>query len=89
LVATIEVAFLELAEGRSLAAAVTYLGHRDRWMLEDRAAQESWRFSNAIRATVKAELRPWSRFVAAGPGERLNHVVAGDDAEAQGTPVRS
>ena len=54
-----------------------------------RARQPAWRLSRAMRATVRAALRPWSRL---SPPERaracsmLSQVIT---PKAQGTPVAS
>src|SRR5260370_1010529 len=56
------------------------------WMVP---SQASWRLSSAIRATVRAELRPWSRLpppARASACSMLSQVIT---PKAQGTPVSS
>src|ERR1700712_1887049 len=69
-----------LAEGRFLAAAVTYLCHRTRDGTESGDSTLHQRHPRNGERRVAALIA----FVAARPGQRLVHRVAGDDAEGAG-----
>src|ERR1044072_1309438 len=80
-----------VAERRSLAAAVAYLGHEDGGWYRSRPlrSQPIWRLSRAMRAMVRAALRPWSRLsppLRARAWSMLSQVMT---PKAQGAPAPS
>ena len=76
-----------VAERRSLAAAVTYLGHQESCMVAGRGSgQAEGALQQRHPRRGQGRVAALVALAAAGPGQRLLHRVAGDDAEGAGHP---
>ena len=77
-----------VAERRSLSAAVTYLGHYESCMVAGArlGIRHSPRLQQGHPRHGQGRVPALVALVAAGPGQRLLHRVAGDDAERAGHP---